>query len=122
MRYFGGGGLALNGPADCVTHFEIQTDNGSGWPSGTVLGSTGPIAVSDLPALPLFKVAQGLLDQPVQLQAGETYHILFHADEGAAFVAGTINDTFPRGYAVQSLDGEFSWYMYDADVYFGALH
>ena len=118
-----GGGFAKNGFDDCTVHFEIQSDDGGGNPSGVVLGSTASIDVIGMPAYPAFTTAHGLLNPPVTMTAGQTYHIVYHSDINANFVVGQIAGSFPYGNAAQTLDGGVTWTQHSTtDMYFGVVY
>ncbi len=118
-----GGGFAKNGFDDCTVRFEIQTDDGAGAPSGVVLGSTASIDVVGMPAYPAFTTAHGLLNPPVTMTAGQTYHIVYHAEVNANFVVGQSVGSFPYGNATQTLDGGVTWSQHSAtDLYFGVVY
>ena len=118
-----GGGFAMNGFSDCTVHIEIQTDDGAGAPSGTVLGTTAPISLTGLPAYPGYIVGKGKLTPRVTMSRGQTYHIVYHADVNANFVVGAISGTFAYGNAEQTLDNGVSWSQHaSTDLYFGVKY
>ena len=117
-----GGGFAMNGFPDCTVHIEIQSDDGTGVPSGTVLGTTAPISLTGLPTYPDFVVGKGKLTPRVTMTRGETYHIVYHADVNANFVVGANPGTFDYGITQQTLDGGVTWSPKVYDMYFGVKY